>query len=82
MTLKAQSHRIWRIVVVAVFATLLAACASSDPEPVAQQFGLPSDFYPESMAVRKDGTFYVSSFRQGAIAILRPGETTATTFVQ
>lgn len=63
------------------FAALLAACGGSDGATVAQQFELPKDFYPESMTVDSTGTFYISSFRQGAIAILRPGETTAQVFV-
>jgi len=36
---------------------------------------LPSDWYPESVAVGADGSFYVGSWRQGAVARLRPGST-------
>lgn len=34
---------------------------------------LPPDWYPESVAVGPDGAFYVGSWRQGAVARLRPG---------
>jgi streptogramin lyase len=34
---------------------------------------LPADWYPESIAVGPDGSFYVGSWRQGAVARLRPG---------
>ncbi|WP_109127309.1 hypothetical protein [Dyella sp. C11] len=35
---------------------------------------LPVDWYPESIAVGPDGSFYVGSWRQGAVARLQPGE--------
>lgn len=34
---------------------------------------LPEDWYPESVAVGPDGSFYVGSWRQGAVARLKPG---------
>lgn len=34
---------------------------------------LPADWYPESIAVGPDGSFYVGSWRQGAVARLAPG---------
>ncbi|HET6554123.1 MAG TPA: hypothetical protein VFG49_11355 [Dyella sp.] len=34
---------------------------------------LPADWYPESVATGPDGTFYVGSWRQGAVARIRPG---------
>lgn len=34
---------------------------------------LPADWYPESIAAAPDGTFYVGSWRQGAVARIRPG---------
>jgi sugar lactone lactonase YvrE len=49
--------------------------------PVAQIFALPQDFYPESIDVARDGTFYIGSWRQGAVARLKPGDTKAEIFV-
>ena len=34
---------------------------------------LPSDWYPESVAVSAQGTFYIGSWRQGAVARIEPG---------
>lgn len=34
---------------------------------------LPADWYPESVATGPDGSFYVGSWRQGAVVRLRPG---------
>lgn len=34
---------------------------------------LPADWYPESIATGPDGSFYVGSWRQGAVARIRPG---------
>ncbi|RTD86823.1 hypothetical protein EJO68_27410 [Variovorax atrisoli] len=34
---------------------------------------LPEDWYPESVAIGPDGAFYVGSWRQGAVARLKPG---------
>ncbi|WP_158883387.1 SMP-30/gluconolactonase/LRE family protein [Rhodanobacter sp. L36] len=36
---------------------------------------LPPDWYPESVAVGPDGSFYVGSWRQGAVARIRSGST-------
>jgi streptogramin lyase len=35
---------------------------------------LPADWYPESLATGPDGSFYVGSWRQGAVARVRPGD--------
>ena len=51
------------------FATTAAIAAP----PVVQ--ALPEDWYPESMTIGPDGTFYVGSWRQGAVARLKPGVT-------
>ena len=42
---------------------------------------LPADWYPESVAVGRNGSFYVGSWRQGAVARLRPGATQADVLV-
>lgn len=44
-----------------------AGAAADVPVP------LPDDWYPESMAVGPDGSFWVGSWRQGAIVQVRPG---------
>ncbi|MDH6593361.1 streptogramin lyase [Variovorax sp. TBS-050B] len=49
----------------------LAATAAGAAPPVVQ--ALPEDWYPESVAIGPDGTFYVGSWRQGAVARLKPG---------
>ena len=46
-----------------------AACAANP----AAEAALPFDWYPESVAAGPDGTLYVGSWRQGAVARLRPG---------
>jgi streptogramin lyase len=48
----------------------VAATASAAP-PAVQ--ALPDDWYPESVAIGPDGTFYVGSWREGAVARLKPG---------
>jgi len=42
---------------------------------------LPIDWYPESVAVGADGSFYVGSWRQGAVARLSPGSTSPEVLV-
>jgi len=49
----------------------LAAAAAVAAPPVVQ--ALPEDWYPESVAIGPDGAFYVGSWRQGAVARLKPG---------
>ncbi|WP_260319444.1 hypothetical protein [Variovorax guangxiensis] len=49
----------------------LAATAAIAVPPVVQ--ALPDDWYPESVAIGPDGAFYVGSWRQGAVARLKPG---------
>ena len=48
----------------------VGATASAAP-PAVQ--ALPDDWYPESVAIGPDGTFYVGSWREGAVARLKPG---------
>jgi hypothetical protein len=55
----------------------LAAEAPKTPAP----FMLPADFYPESIDVTADGTFYIGSWRHGAIARLLPGQDKAEVLV-
>ena len=49
----------------------LAATAAMAAPPAVQ--ALPDDWYPESVAIGPDGAFYVGSWRQGAVARLKPG---------
>src|SRR5262249_54523415 len=59
--------RCFAIGLLAVQATVMAAPPTMP---------LPADWYPESIAVGPDGTFYVGSWRQGAVARIRPGTDT------
>lgn len=49
----------------------LVATAAIAAPPFVQ--ALPDDWYPESVAIGSDGTFYVGSWRQGAVARLKRG---------
>lgn len=49
----------------------LVTTAAIAAPPVVQ--ALPDDWYPESVAIGSDGTFYVGSWRQGAVARLKRG---------
>ncbi|WP_240651258.1 MULTISPECIES: hypothetical protein [unclassified Variovorax] len=49
----------------------LATTTAVAAPPVVQ--ALPEDWYPESVAIGPDGAFYVGSWRQGAVARLKPG---------
>jgi streptogramin lyase len=49
------------------------AVAAPPPSHTPAVLPLPPDWYPESVAVGPDGAFYVGSWRQGAVAKLRPG---------
>jgi streptogramin lyase len=62
---------------VAVSGAVVPAGASAAPPTLA----LPFDWYPESVAVGPDGSFYVGSWRQGAVARLRPGAWRAETLI-
>ncbi|MGH8081169.1 MAG: hypothetical protein ACREP7_11370, partial [Lysobacter sp.] len=53
-----------------VISALMATAAHAAPP---RTLALPADWYPESVAVGADGSFYVGSWRQGAIARLRAG---------
>ncbi|WP_035374279.1 SMP-30/gluconolactonase/LRE family protein [Pseudoduganella violaceinigra] len=52
---------------------LAAASAATCAAAPASASSLPFDWYPESVAAAPDGTLYVGSWRQGAVARLRPG---------
>lgn len=49
----------------------IATAQAAVPQPATRP--LPADWYPESLAVGPDGSFYVGSWRQGAVARLKPG---------
>ena len=49
----------------------LATTVASAAPPAVQ--ALPEDWYPESVAIGPDGSFDVGSWRQGAVAKLKPG---------
>lgn len=51
---------------------LAAASAAAFAAGPAAEAALPFDWYPESVAAGPDGTLYVGSWRQGAVARLRP----------
>lgn len=52
------------------FATMISAApVCAEPLPLR---ALPEDWYPESLAAGPDGSLYVGSWRQGAIARVRP----------
>ncbi len=53
-------------------ALLALATTAAIAAPPATQ-ALPEDWYPESVAIGPDGSFYVGSWRQGAVARLKPG---------
>lgn len=54
-------------------ASLALAAAVVVAAPPAVQL-LPEDWYPESVAIGPDGAFYVGSWRQGAVARLKPAK--------
>jgi hypothetical protein len=56
----------------------LCALAHAESPTVAP---LPADWYPESLAVAPDGSFLVGSWRQGAVARVRPGDARAEVLV-
>jgi len=59
----------------ALFAALLAVpITSMAVETAATPMALPADWYPESIAAAANGSFYVGSWRQGAVARVRPGK--------
>jgi streptogramin lyase len=53
----------------ALLALAMTAATAAPPDVQA----LPEDWYPESVAIGPDGAFYVGSWRQGAVAKLKPG---------
>jgi hypothetical protein len=65
----------------APFAALAAAAApAQDAGPMPR--ALPADWYPESLAIGPDGSLYAGSWRQGAVARLRPGAAQPEILVQ
>ncbi len=55
-------------------AVIASAAAAHTPAAAAPGVWLlPDDWYPESVAAGPDGSFYVGSWRQGAVARLSPG---------
>lgn len=82
--------KILKTVVLLIALMGLSACAALSPRTAQspqtaqlppRSFSLPADFYPESLAVSHDGTFYIGSWREGAVARLKPGEQKAKLFV-
>jgi streptogramin lyase len=63
-------------------ATVSAAIGSAVAMAAPATLPLPFDWYPESVAAGPDGSFYVGSWRQGAVARLRSGAQRAETLVQ
>ncbi len=66
-----QSASILLSLLLLASAMLSAMPAAADP-PVMTIRDLPEDWYPESLAAGPDGTLYVGSWRQGAVARLNP----------
>lgn len=56
-----------------LLASLLMTGAAHAVDTISTTLPLPADWYPESVAVGADGSFYVGSWRQGAVARIRPG---------
>ena len=54
--------------------TLAFAAVSHAADAPPSTDPLPADWYPESIAVGPDGSFYIGSWRQGAVARIRPGD--------
>ena len=61
-----------------LLAALTLACAARAAPVV---LPLPPDWYPESLAAGPDGSFYVGSWRQGAVARVRPADGRVDTLV-
>ena len=51
----------------------LTPASSASSVQVPELLPLPLDWYPESLAVSEQGVFYVGSWRQGAVARIKPG---------
>ena len=51
----------------------VSPASSAAPPRVPELLPLPLDWYPESLAVSEQGVFYVGSWRQGAVARIKPG---------
>lgn len=71
----------WLLQPFVLFATLSTGPAFAAATSVTTM-PLPPDWYPESIAVGADGSFYIGSWRQGAVARLRPGSSTPQILVK
>lgn len=69
--------RLGGLVLVAGLAGLFGEARAATPD----LFSLPDDFYPESIAIAADGTFYIGSWHEGSVARLLPGESRAEVFI-
>jgi len=54
-------------------ASIALLCLATGAQAAPPLLPLPADWYPESVAVGPDGSFYVGSWRQGAVARLKAG---------
>ena len=59
-------------ILLALSLTIAATMPAAANPPGAKMRDLPEDWYPESVAAGPDGTLYVGSWRQGAVARLKP----------
>ncbi|WP_374334319.1 SMP-30/gluconolactonase/LRE family protein [Leeia sp.] len=78
------SPRLSLLLAAVLTAATVTAAPAVTPLPqtdLARQWGLPDDFYPESITADSRGNVYVSSFRQGAVARLLPGQQQAQVFI-
>jgi len=66
----------------ALACTLAVAAHVHAADAATSTRALPEDWYPESAAVGPDGSFYVGSWRQGAVARLKPGADQADVLVK
>ena len=57
----------------ALACSLVNEAVAHEPNPAPTVRALPNDWYPESLAAGPDGSLYVGSWRQGAVAQLKPG---------
>ncbi|HZV65628.1 MAG TPA: hypothetical protein VFG03_12060 [Telluria sp.] len=70
-----------RLRLAAALGLLACGLVRAATPPVATA-ALPPDWYPESVAAGPDGSLYIGSWRQGAVARLRPGASEAEVLVK